>query len=378
MANSITPNQIKQNNRNLIYQYIYTNQTVSQQDICSALHLSRPTVTGKLAELEQEGLIARCGQIDSEYVGRKATAYGIVPNYRVSVGVEIRRREVKIIAIDLYGSKIKRLACPIAYTNSDAYFQEVCGEILSFIGSLQLKSEQILGVGVAFQGLVAPDHNTVIYGKILNCTGLSTQAFTKYLPYPCAFFHDADSAAVSELWVSPELKDGVYLSISRHLGAAIVRDGKILSGKHGHNATIEHIQMKPDGAACYCGKRGCMETLCSLKALLHPEETLEAFFGQLRSGDPACRQRWDVFLTDLAASINMLHLVHDTDFILGGYLAPYLRQDDLAALHEKIKALTPFPEPEDFISISKMPKHNITIGAALPYVQEFLAQNTRS
>ncbi|MCI8640197.1 MAG: hypothetical protein HFG57_06335 [Lachnospiraceae bacterium] len=82
--------------------------------------------------------------------------------------------------------------------------------------------------------------------------------------------------------------------------------------------------------------------------------------------------RWHVFLTNLAKAINLLHLVYDTDFILGGYLAPYMQSEDLAFLYEQIQHLTPFAEAQDFLLLSKMPKHNITIGAALPYVQAFL------
>lgn len=372
MKNSITPNQIKQNNRNLIYRYIYSNEKVSQQDICFDLRLSRPTVTANLNELEKDGLIVKCGQMNTEYVGRKASAYSVAADYRVSIGVEILKDEVKIIAVDLYGNKINRLVYEISYENNDTYYKNVCDKILDFKNSQELEDEQILGIGFAMQALVAPDSRTVIYGKILACTGLSIEAFTKYLPFPCSFIHDADSAAISELWVSPELTDAFYLSVSKHLGAAIICGRRILSGKHGHNATIEHIQMKPDGALCYCGKIGCMDTLCSLNVLLRDSETLDAFFLKLRSGDSGCGRRWDIFLTDLAKSINMLHLIYDTDFILGGYLAPYLCEEDLNSLHEKIRQMTPFSEEQDFIRISKMPKHNTTIGAALPYIQEFL------
>ena len=48
MKNSITPAQISQNNLKLIYQYIYANGPVSQQDIAYSLRLSRTTVTTKL------------------------------------------------------------------------------------------------------------------------------------------------------------------------------------------------------------------------------------------------------------------------------------------------------------------------------------------
>ncbi len=376
MNKSITPNKIKQNNRNIIYNYIYLKKKVSQQDICYDLHLSRPTVTTNLTALENEGLIMKCGQIDTEFVGRKASAYSIVPNYRIGIGVEILKEEVKIIAVDLYGEKIDRFVFQINYKNEDNYYQTVCNKILEFQDIAGISKEHILGIGFAMQALSSPDKKSVLYGKILSCTGLSINAFTKYLPYPCSFVHDADSAAISELWVSPELKDAFYLSISKHLGASIISKGKILTGKHGHNSTIEHIQMQTKGILCYCGKTGCMETLCSLSALLKKEESLEFFFLNLRNKEPSFLERWNYFLSNLAKAINMLHLVYDTDFILGGYLAPYLCEEDLAFLHEKIQQMTPFYESADFLLISKMPKHNISIGAALPYIQKFLNSMT--
>lgn len=372
MKSSITPNQIKQNNRKLIYQYIYQNKKVSQQDISYNLRLSRPTVTSNIAALENEGLIEKNGQIDTEYVGRKAIAYSIVSNFRISLGVEILKKEIKIIAVDLNGKKIDRTAFELAYENEESYIRTVCMKILEFKDSLNISDEQILGIGFAMQALITPDKKKVLYGKILNCTGLSIDAFAKYLPYPCSFVHDAESAAVSEMWVSPELTDAFYLSISKHLGAAIISNGKILDGKHGHSATIEHITMEPDGAVCYCGKKGCMETLCSLNALLDENEPLEDFFSHLRQNESDYVTRWKNFLINLAKSINNLHLVYDTDFILGGYIAPFLINADLDFIHRQIADMAPFPEYTDFILISKMPKHNISIGAAMPYIQEFL------
>ena len=372
MKKSITPNQIKQNNRSLIYQFIYENKKVSQQDISYELHLSRPTVTSNLTAMENDGLIMKNGLIDTEFVGRKAAAYSIVPDYRISIGIEILEKEVKIIAVNLYGENIGRTAYEIAFTDDETYFKTVCGQILEFKDSLRIEDSRILGIGFAMQGLVAPDRQTILYGKILSCTGLTITKFSNHLPYPCSFIHDADSAAISELWTSPELTDAFYLSLSRHLGAATISKGMILTGKHGHNSTIEHIQMQPDGSRCYCGRCGCMETLLSLTALLEEQEDIESFFSKVRSKEGAALERWNTFLTNLAKAINMLHLIYDTDFILGGYIAPYLCEDDLIFIHEKIQQMTPFTEPRDFLLISKMPKHNITIGAALPYIQEFL------
>ena len=103
MTKSITPKQIKANNRQQIYNYIYESGKVSQQDIAYALRLSRPTVAANLAALETDGMIFKNGQQDSELIGRKAVGYSIVHGYRVAIGVEVRRRKVILIAVNLYG-----------------------------------------------------------------------------------------------------------------------------------------------------------------------------------------------------------------------------------------------------------------------------------
>lgn len=371
MMRRITPGQIKKTNRQQIYDYIYQNQTVSQQDITYALRLSRPTVASNLAALEEDGLIYKNGQLESDQVGRKAAAYSIVPAFRIAIGVEIMVDIVKMIAVDLYGKKIKRVVIELPYKNRPPYYQKLCGFIQGFIRELDVPDERILGIGFAMQGLVSADRRTIVYGKILDCTGLTIDVFTSCLPYPCSFIHDPDGAALSELWSSPELTDAVYLSMSRHLGGSIITGRKIRSGKHGHAATFEHIQMRPRGELCYCGNRGCAETLCSMSALLGDEDP-DAFFERVRGGVPEAVRRWRAYLKNLSVLIGMLSLVHDAEFILGGHLAKYFTEADIQLMYDELRRQCPFGDKDDYILISKMPSHNINIGAALPYIQDFL------
>ena len=374
MRKTITPGQISKNNLNLIYQYIYQNDSVSQQDISYALHLSRPTVSAKINELEDRGLICRAGQINSELVGRKAVAYSVVPDYRVAIGVEVMKDLFKILVVDLKGNYYHRTVIDMDYENSEDYIRRFCEEVNRYIQSLSYKKEQILGIGMAFQGLVNAEGTRITYGKILDCTGLSIDRFETYLPFPCRFLHDASAAADSELWASPELSDFIYMNISVHLGAALVNGRRILTGKHGYSGTVEHIQLVPNGRKCYCGKLGCTETVCSMSALLGDEDE-ESFFEKLSAGDPHTAERWQTYLYHLALAIHDMHLLYNEDFILGGYMASHLREQDLQKIYENIERISPFPETLDYVHLGKMPKHSITYGAALPYIHDFLTGN---
>lgn len=372
MKKTITPGQISRTNLELIYHYIYTNGPVSQQDISYDLRFSRPTVTSKISELESLGMIKKDGQISSDLVGRKAAAYSIVPDYRIAIGIEVQQTLFKILTVDLTGSYSLRKVFSLPYSNTEEYVHSVCDRINEYIESLSIQDQQLLGIGISLPGLVSADGSEVTYGRVLDCTGLKLSRFRKYLRFPCRFLHDASAAATSELWASPELPDFVYLNISIHLGASMIRNREIFNGRHGYSATIEHIQLRPDGPVCYCGKTGCIETYCSMTALLNGEEE-DSFFENLRNGEPGYTERWIRYLHDLGLAINNSHLLYDTVFVLGGYLAQHLTDSDIDIIYEKIEEISPFPEYRDFIQISKMPVHNITIGAALPYITEFLA-----
>lgn len=372
MSKSITPKKIRENNRQLIYQYLYHHSNIAQQDIIYALRLSRPNVANKLAEMEEAGLIVRGGSIASDSAGRKAVAYSINPLYRIAIGVEIEDRKFKIIAVDLFGQNQKRKVVSARFSTEESYFETLGCEIKKFITELSVSDEQILGIGFAMQALVSSDGRTITYGRIQNCTGLTIDRIERYLPYPCSFIHDAASAATAELWASPDLTDAVFLSLSYHFSSAVIENRTLITGKHGHNGALEHIQIVPNGRKCYCGHYGCVETVCSIDALLREDEAIEDFFHKVRAKEPEESARWDSYLTNLAKVINNAHLFCDLDYILGGYLAHYMTDDDLHYLYQKIRELSSFEEPDDFIHLSRMPEHSITIGAALPYIQQFL------
>ncbi|MGQ4668325.1 ROK family transcriptional regulator [Metabacillus halosaccharovorans] len=373
MDQSITLKDVKKSNYSSIYHLIYQNGKLSKQEVANQLHLSLPTVTQNLVRLEKENLIEKSGQFESS-VGRRATAYAICPQARISIGVEIQKKKVRILAINLLGGTCQKTEMPLSYSNEESYYNALSYAVQSFIADLNVEKEQVLGIGFAVQALTSIDGQSITYGKILNSTGVNIHAISQYLDYPCMFVHDAKGAATTELWMRDDIGDAIYLSIGMHLGGAIIMNGQIEMGKEGHSGTVEHMTIDPNGQECYCGKKGCMETYCSVNALLEEDESLDGFFQQLRSGIPSFVKRWNAFLDHLAYSINNIHLVINREFILGGHISPYLQQSDVDLLHKKINEKTAFPSTDPFIHISRSPENGVPIGAAIPFIKGFLSK----
>lgn len=357
--------------RKRVYDLIYQRGKISKQDIAYELKLSLPTVTQHLQNLENAQLICRSGSFASTG-GRKAQIISCIYNARIAVGLEIRRHTFSIAAIDLLGSPIRTQHYQVPFHNEESYFSMVSEELLTFLEQIDYPASSILGVGVVLQGLISSDGQLVTYGKILNCTGLSIRSFTRYLPYPCTMIHDAEAAATMELWDHPERKNAIFFHIRDNLSGALIVNGKFLKGCELKSGVFEHMTIIPDGPPCYCGKRGCMETCCSTTALLLPEETLDDFFAHLREGDAAYRKRWDKYLSYLAIAIDNLHMVIDYDIILGGTIAPYINDDDIEILLNRIKNTSAFPTERHYISTAVNAAMPIACGAALPYIKNFL------
>lgn len=369
----LTTIALKKINRSKIYQYIYRSKLTSKLQIVQDLQMGLSTVSQNLNLLENEGLIEKNGYFDSTG-GRKANAIQIVSDFKISIGVGILKNMFHITAIDLYGNTICTDTIPFTYSNTAAYYQQLTDKVKDFIEKNQYPEDKILGVSIATQGITSPDNTTVIYGNIMNNTGMRLKDFSRHLPYPCHLEHDSKSAAFLELWNHPELDSAVVLLLNRNLGGAIITNHQIHQGRSMHSGTIEHICVNPDGPLCYCGNRGCLETYCSANSLEQASGmTIKEFFPLLREKkSPQLIQIWEDYLKHLAFAMKNLNLVIDAPIIISGYLAPYFTEDDTDYLLRQINSMTPFELKEEQILVGTHGQYTPAIGAALFYVKEFI------
>lgn len=369
----LTNISVKKINRSKVYQYIYRKKITSKLQIVQDLQMGLSTVSQNLNLLEQDGLIEKNGYFESTG-GRKANAIQIVSDFRISIGIGILKNMFHITAVDLYGNALYTNTIPFPYSNTPDYYKQVTDKIKEFIATNQHDEEKILGVSIATQGITSPDHSTVLYGNIMNNTGMILEDFSRYLPYPCYLEHDSKSAAFLELWKHPELDSAVVFLLNRNLGGAIITNHQIHQGSSMHSGTIEHICINPDGPLCYCGNRGCLETYCSANALEQAAGmNIKDFFSLLREKKSSqLTQIWKDYLHHLAFAMKNLNLIIDAPIIISGYLAPYFLEDDIAYLTKHINVSSPFALNKEHIFVGTNGQYTPAIGAALFYVNQFI------
>ena len=200
-APSVQPNstaELRKTNRHNVFMEIYKKHSVSKEHIKQNLGLSLPTVTQNLNELESIGIIRKNGVFCSTG-GRKANAYAVVRDYKIAVGFFVQKASYSIEAIDLYGDVLcsESFECPFA--NTPEYYHQLGTDLDGFIRRNHIDSTAILGVNIALEAIVSPDHTTVTYSEVYKCTGLTRDEMCENIPYPCRLYHDSHATAEAEL-----------------------------------------------------------------------------------------------------------------------------------------------------------------------------------
>lgn len=374
MPEHFTSATLKIQNKKNVLKYIYFQKKATPGKISGYLGLSRPTTAQILRELlagdfvHQEGFASSTG-------GRKAQIYTFNQFQKIAVGLEIRIDRYEISAINLYSDLLKYESFSCPYQNTSAYYDKLALSINTFIDSLNVPSGKILGVGIGLQALISSDGQTILYGKILECTGLNISEFNTRIPYPCVFQHDAECLANSELWMDTALKDAIFFNIRDNLSGAVIINRRFFRGSELKSGVFEHMTLFPGGKPCYCGKRGCVNAYCSFSSLVEPEEAIDTFFQRLRAGDKVAALKWEEYLSHLALAVDNLHMLITSDIIIGGKISNYLTAQDLENLQQKVDKLSAFPNDEGYIRTSKTSNIPLCVGAAIPFVRKYL-ENT--
>jgi predicted NBD/HSP70 family sugar kinase len=125
-------------------------------------------------------------------------------------------------------------------------------------------------VGFSTPGTLDPSTCSM---KNCNTTCLNGQPLRvdleRALQVPCRLANDANCFALAEsTYGAAQGARGVFgVILGTGVGGGLVFDGKVIGGHHGISGEWGHNVLDPDGPACYCGKRGCVETIISGPAL---------------------------------------------------------------------------------------------------------------
>lgn len=317
--------------RGSILDLVMRNGSFTASEIADSTGYSLTTVAKYVSELQEEGVISEKERVNLHSKGRRTVRYGVEFDSYYFLGIDMRNFALNIALSDFSGNIVKmERHSDFRFENSYETLDGLCEKVTSFIGSL----EEIQRAGLAGANLNIP-------GRVDSRSGTSSTMFHFEDMGDCPLAehlssrfgvktfieNDTKAMAFGEYMTSmnKEYKDVLFVNISWGLGLGIILDGKLYYGKNGFSGEFGHINMYNNNVLCHCGKKGCIETEVSVRAI-HRKLMERIRNGESSILSPMVEQRKDVTSKDiLEAAANedplCIELIYQTGVELGRHLA---------------------------------------------------------
>jgi predicted NBD/HSP70 family sugar kinase len=183
-------------------------------------------------------------------------------------GVDLGGTKIEVAVVDEWG-RDHRFRKP---TEQVKGYDHLLGQIQRAIE----EAESSLGIkrptrmGLSHPGCIDPDTGKM---KNSNTQCLNGQAVAVDLGHRlgCEIVaaNDANCFALAEACLGAAVGFRVVFGVilGTGVGGGLVVDGQVIAGHHRIAGEWGHIVIEPEGEPCYCGRRGCVETLISGPAL---------------------------------------------------------------------------------------------------------------
>ncbi len=178
-----------------------------------------------------------------------------------------------VLAIDIGGTKIAAgvvtddgalLSHAKVPTPADGVFDA----LVRLVDTIDTKGVEAIGVGCG--GPMSEGGETVSPLNIHSWRDFPLRArLASQYSLPVYVDNDAKALALGEGWkgAAQDVDDYVGMVVSTGVGGGIVLDGRLLDGALGNAGHIGHMTAEPEGRACVCGARGCLEAEASGTAI---------------------------------------------------------------------------------------------------------------
>jgi len=313
-----THQQTKQHNRDLVLRTIFANESISRAEVARVTHLTRTTVSDVVSGLLAEGLVEEVGRGES-LGGKSPILLGIVADSRYLVGLNLAQDKFTGAIVNLRGEIKEMVEAPVHDDNG----KNALNLVYQMIDQLMKKKiKPIVGIGVGTPGLVNTREGVVVNAVNLEWQDLPlSQLLEKKYKVPVQVLNDSQAAAIGEYVYGGEHapdKNLVVVNVIHGIGAGILINGRLFQGDGGGAGEIGHVVVQENGELCRCGKRGCLETVASARAVVKQMKmnSLADVVSSFNAGNPTANtvienagRYLGVSLANLIATLNIQKIV---------------------------------------------------------------------
>lgn len=263
----------KQNDKALfqLLDLIRKNGPISQTNLSEVSGYSKSTVSINCDKLLKEGYIIPTDEI-SKKAKRNNSHLLINNNIGYIVGIGMGATHCRISIFNLAIEELETVVIPSNLKiGPEPVLQTICETIE--VLTKKLSSKKILGIGLGIPAPIRYEEGEAYFP--VNMYGWHLYPIKKFFKkkYICPVFIDNEANTMALYEYSQlnnkSIKSLMGLKIGTGIGAGLINSGEIYRGENGGVGNLGHIKVCGNNKPCTCGKLGCLETVCSVPAIIN-------------------------------------------------------------------------------------------------------------
>ena len=277
--------QTRAYNASLVLRALYDLGPISRADIARLTGLTRTSVGELVADLEADGLARDVGRGPSTG-GKQPTLVALADDARTVIVLDLGERTFTAALANLRGELSARHTRDLEGRDGQAALDLVH----DLIDDVRAEAASpILGIGVGTPGIVDAD-GTIRWAVNLEWQDLPLAAILRERHgLPTVVANDSRAAALATYLFQGDDRPSnlIVVRVGRGIGAGLILRDQPFGGDGDGAGEIGHVVVEPDGAACHCGRFGCLETVASATAVTRATgaDTIEQVAARVRAGD---------------------------------------------------------------------------------------------
>jgi len=254
--------------KNLIVKQLYFDTALSCAELSELFDKSIPSITKAVNELIAEGFVVEHGYAPSSG-GRRPLLYSIKPDAMYILAVAMDQLSTRIQLLDLLNRPVAdSMTFDLRLLNNDEALGILVKSINNYILKSGISKEKIAGIGMGMPGFI-----NVRQGVNYTYLNAGNRSLVQYLcdeiGLPVYIDNDSSLIALAEqrFGIAKAQQNVMVINLGWGIGLGMIINNEIFRGQNGFAGELSHIPLSDDDALCACGKRGCLETVASMKVV---------------------------------------------------------------------------------------------------------------
>ena len=261
---------LKKINRTRLLNNLWNNRACSRTSLAETTGLDKKTITNLCNSLYSDGFI-RIQDAESRGKGRPPQTISLNPDAACSIGIDVGGGHVSAVLMDFAGNILDSFTRKDTFFRNDSVMETVKESVTALLRSPTGNLSRIQGIGICIPGLLNCEKGIVIRSvNLKELEGIPVvEELSGEFGLPVFLEEASRSMALAEIWFGGRYgsDDFIVADLGVGIGLGIVHQGKLYRGAHESSGELGHIVVQPEGRTCSCGKRGCLETVASGKAI---------------------------------------------------------------------------------------------------------------